>query len=275
MSSQNDRDLKINRARRHFLGLAAATGAKVAVVGSVAATTLLPASAARALGTKWWKPGGTNGSPTCFLRGTSIMTSKGEVRVEDLRIGDLVETVRGKAMPVKWVGRHVYKRNSPSWAAGIMPIRISRHALDAATPHTDLYVSPGHALFIDGALIRAGNLVNGTSIVPALPDDRETIEYLHVLLDTHEVILAEGAAAETFLLQAGNHESFTNFAEFARLYPEGLTTAMTPFAPIVGYGGRKHLKALLRLAASCVMPVREAAGDVYDKIAARARQTVG
>ena len=99
------------------------------------------------------------------------------------------------------------------------PIRVARHALDERTPHSDLYLSPGHALFIDGVLIRAKELVNGISIVPVLPKDRETIEYFHIVLDSHDVILAEGAPAETFLLQERNHEDFTNFAEFARLYP--------------------------------------------------------
>ncbi len=66
------------------------------------------------------------------------------------------------------------------------------------------------------------------------------------MLDTHEVVLAEGD--ETCLLEDCNYEGFTNFVEFARLYPADHSYAMTPFAPIVGYGGREHLKALLRLA---------------------------
>ena len=77
------------------------------------------------------------------------------------------------------------------------------------------------------------------------------IEYFHIVLDTHEVILAEGAPAETFLLRASNHESFTNFIEYERLHPDKPRPAMIPYAPMVGYeGGREHLKALLRLGVS-------------------------
>ncbi|MEK1929741.1 MAG: Hint domain-containing protein [Pararhizobium sp.] len=57
------------------------------------------------------------------------MTPTGEVRIEDLQIGDHVETVRGEAMAVKWIGRHLYKRSGPSWNDSVLPIRIWRHAL--------------------------------------------------------------------------------------------------------------------------------------------------
>jgi hypothetical protein len=238
---------------------------------------------AQAMGKKWWRKhrgdsgrGPKGGDQNCFLRGTSIMTPTGNARIEDLQIGDLVETVRGEAMAVKWIGRQRFKKSGPSWNDSVMPIRIARHALDQQTPHTDLYLSPNHALFIDGVLIRVKDLVNGISIAPALPADRAMIEYFHIVLDTHEVILAEGAPAETFLLKASNYESFTNFAEYKRLYPADPRPAMTPFAPIVGYeGGREHLKALLRLAVPRFIPMRDPVQQAYERIAARAEQLVG
>src|SRR3712207_1460423 len=91
-----------NRARRHFLGLAAATSAKVAALGTLAATTL--SSSAHANNGKGHASnngkghahgrGHGSGNPHgahCFLRGTSILTPAGEVRIEQLRVGDLVE----------------------------------------------------------------------------------------------------------------------------------------------------------------------------------------
>jgi hypothetical protein len=208
------------------------------------------------------------------------LTPTGEVCIEELQIGDLVATMRGKAMPVKWIGRNLYKRSGPSWNPDVVQIRISRHALDERTPHRDLYLSPGHALFIDGDLILVKDLVNGTSIAPAPPADGETIEYFHVVLESHEMILAEGAPAETLLLWGDNHEGFTNFAEFKRLYPAGL--AMTPFARIAGFeSGRDHLKALLRLGMQPFLPGRQPIRDArepidraYERIAARAEQLV-
>ena len=273
MSLDEDKNVKINRTRRHFLGLASATTAKVATIGVLAATVVLPPSLAKALGRKLWdRGGGKGGNAMCLLRGTAIMTTEGEVCIEDLKIGDLVKTVRGEMMPIRWIGRSDYKRTGPTWNSSVMPIRIAAHALGEGAPHKDLYLSPGHAIYIDGGLMRAIELVNGTSITPAVPEELETIEYFQILLDTHEAILAEGAAVESFLLTADNYEGFANFAEFERLYPEHCYQAMTPFAPFAGYDGRGHLKALLRLGVSRFTPVREPAEDVYDRLAIRALQ---
>lgn len=203
------------------------------------------------------------------------MTPTGEVRIEDVRIGDLVQTVRGEAVAVKWIGHQRYKKSSPTWNDSVIPIRISRHALDERTPHTDLYLSPNHSLFIDGVLIRVKELVNGVSIAPEVPAGRKMIEYYHIVLETHEVILAEGAPAETLLLRASNYESFTNFVEYKRLYPAEPAATMTPFAPIVGYeGGREHLKALLRLGASPFVQMHDPVQEAYERIAARAELLV-
>ena len=274
MPSNTERQLPLNRARRHFLGVVLSTGALAVAI---------PSLPARAMGRKWWrKPHGKDGpghgpkgnGDNCFLRGTSIMTPTGEARIEDLAIGDLVETVRGEAHAVRWIGRRLYKKSGSSWNDSVMPIRVSRQALDQRTPHRDLYLSPNHALFVDGVLIRVKELVNGISIAPALPAQRDVIEYFQIVLDTHEVILAEGAPAETFLLRASNHENFTNFVEYERLYPAGSRPAMTPFAPIVGYeGGREHLKALLCLGLPRFV-LRDPVQDAYEKIAARAGQLV-
>jgi hypothetical protein len=282
MSSNTERHLPLNRARRHFLGVVLSASAKLAAISAVATT--IGSLPAQAKGDSWWgKHGGNDDSgrgpkgrgDNCFLRGTSIMTPTGEARIEDLQIGDLVETVRGEALAVKWIGRQLYKKSAPSWPGSVMPIRISRHALDQQTPHKDLYLSPNHALFIDGVLIRVKDLVNGISIAPALPADREMIEYFHIVLDSHEVILAEGAPAETFLVRASNHENFTNFPEYGRLYPADPRPVMTPFAPIVGYeGGREHLKALLRLGVPRFVHMRHPIQDAYERIAARAEQRV-
>lgn len=273
MSVDRKPDMRINRARRHFLGLSVATGARFAAIGSLAA--MLFPSAAQALGTKWWRKGdGEGGSGgMCFLAGTSIRTVAGAVRVEDLRIGDLVETVDGEAKPIKWIGYHTFRRNGRHWSTSAMPIRIDRHALDEKSPHRDLYVSRGHALYIDGVLIQAGDLVNGTSIMQAAPENVETLDYFHIAFKAHEGIFAEGVAAESLLLKDGNHEIFANFADYARLYPDDPQPAMVPFAPTVSYGGREHLKALIRLAAPRFAPACGHARRLYERIAERAENS--
>ncbi|WP_046862278.1 Hint domain-containing protein [Microvirga massiliensis] len=279
MSQAPERYRSANQARRHFLGIAAATSARAAAIGTLAMTALSSsAHAAQRSGDQGDQndqgdQGG--GRPHCYLRGTAILTPTGEVRIEDLRIGDLVETVRGEAMPIKWIGRHVFRKSGSSWSKSVMPIRVSRHALDARTPQADLYLSPEHALFIDGVLMPVRELVNGISIVPALPEGTEVIEYFQILLDSHEVILAEGAPTETYLLRGRDYESFTNFIEYERLYGHEPRPALTPFAPLVSYnGGRAHLKALLLLGISPFVQVRDPVGSAYERLATRAEELV-
>lgn len=277
MSSSNESS-DMNRARRHFLGLTAAAAARIAAIGS--AVSALPHSMAAAA---WWNPGhpgGGNangrgkghGGPMCLLSGTAILTPRGQVCIEDLRIGDLVDTVRGEALPVKWIGRRAYRRSSQMWNEDVVPIRIRRFALDDSRPYRDLFVSPGHAFYIDDVLIRAQDLVNGRSITREVPDARDTIEYYQIVFPTHEVVLAEGAPVESFLLENANYEGFTNFCEFARLYPGDHDASMAPFAPFVGYGGREHLKALLRLATGGLVKVPSPLQDAYEKISERGQQ---
>lgn len=137
-------------------------------------------------------------------------------------------------------------------------------------PH-DLYVSPHHALLIDGVLIRAKDLVNGTTIVPSLPAGRDVIEYYHILLDRHEVVIADGAPVETLLPEADNHEAFSNFPELLHLVPNGAIPTMTPVAPVVRCSGRDHLQALFRLAVHPFTPDDDPIEEIRGQLAIRAQ----
>jgi hypothetical protein len=271
-----------NPARRHFLAASGAMAGRVAAVAVLASAALsLSAVSSPAKAGGGGGPaggvghGGGSGRPNCFVKGTRILTPQGEARIEDLRIGDLVATVRGEALPIKWLGRNTYKKSGPAWPKSVIPIRLSRFAIDENTPHTDLYLSPGHALFIDGSLIPVKYLVNGTSVVPAMPPGMETIEYFQIVFDTHEVIWAEGVPAETFVANdKAAYEVFTNFVEYERLYPTD-SYAIAPLVPELNTGGRAHLRALLSVGLSYFIDVHnplDDADDTYDRIAARAEE---
>ena len=250
-------------ARRHFLGIAAAA------VGSLPLIALTSSAKANE-GEKEREHEGEGEGHHCFLAGTRVLTSHGEVPIEELAAGDLVETLNGP-LPVKWVGRRTFKKvGMSSWHPRVAPIRIARRSLDDQYPLRDLYLSPEHSLFIDGFLIPVKYLVNGRSIAPAAMDESECLRYFHIELDTHEVIFANGAPAETLQVTAGR-EAFANFVEYERLYGRDEQPAMKPFAPVLRYkGGRAELQGLLRLALSPVVDVRDPVQRAYDRIAARA-----
>ena len=153
----------------------------------------------------------------CFLTGTRIATPQGETAVEDLNIGDLVQTADGKTVPVRWVGwQKVVCAFYPP--ARLTPVRVRAGALGNALPHRDLVLTADHALCIDGLLINAGALVNGTSIayVP-LSDLGRSYTVYHVETEGHELILAEGTAAETYIDDVGRQQ-FHNYGEYLALY---------------------------------------------------------
>jgi O-antigen biosynthesis protein len=153
----------------------------------------------------------------CFARGTRIATPEGDIEVQALSIGDQVTTVSGASRPVKWIGRRSYGAHFVAANRHLWPVLIRKNALADGVPGHDLHVSAKHALFIDGALVPAGLLVNGASIThcPTYGD----VSYFHVELDSHDVILAEGAPAETFV-DDDSRGMFHNAAEFFALYGE-------------------------------------------------------
>jgi hypothetical protein len=153
--------------------------------------------------------------PVCFLEGTQIAMPDGARAIETLAIGDLVTTADGTTRPVRWIGRQtiVAVFADPLHA---YPIRIARGALGGDLPVRDLFVSPDHAIFVDGLLVQASALVNGTTITRA-PAPAPRFTYFHVELADHALVLAEGVPAETFVDHV-TRRRFDNFAAFEALY---------------------------------------------------------
>ncbi|PRA48159.1 hypothetical protein CQ062_22405 [Ochrobactrum sp. MYb68] len=165
-------------------------------------------------------PNDGNSYYLCFLEGTLVMTPAGEIPVETLRIGDLVSTHEGKFVAVRWMGRRsVFSRFATPIHAD--PVCICRGALSDNVPCRDLYLSSSHALLIDGILIQAGALVNGTSIKRVrVPGEQFT--YWHVETADHSLIIADGAPAETFVDNV-TRKHFDNYSEFESMFPDAPT----------------------------------------------------
>jgi hypothetical protein len=187
--------------------------------------------------------GGSTTFIVCFAAGTDILTAHGEVPVEALRAGDIVATLSGRGTPMKpvlWVGRRrIVLAGNPD-ADRLAPVRIRAGALGLGAPHRDLLVSPDHCLFLDGALIPARLLVNGDSV--AVERGLAEVTYHHVELEAHDVLLANGAAAESWL-DAGNRAWFDNAAVALMLVadaPDAYATAdVTRTCAPVLHGGER------------------------------------
>ncbi len=152
----------------------------------------------------------------CFAAGTRIATPSGEAAVEALAPGALVLTQRGRAAPVRWVGHRRVDCRRHARPEQVRPVRIAAGAFAPAQPRRALLLSPDHAVHCDGVLIPVRYLVNGRTIAP-LPVDR--IDYHHVELDRHDVLLAEGLPAESFL-DTGNRAAFVGGGAALELHPE-------------------------------------------------------
>lgn len=211
--------------------------------------------------------GGNNHS--CFLKGTKISTPSGDRLVQDLRIGDEVQTLAGRKT-IKWIGYNKFtKEEGRAWQDSVMPIHVARFAIDDHTPYRDLYLSPEHCIFFNEALIPVKYLVNETSIAQGTPSEMSALEYYHVELDTHEVIYAEGALVESY--DGWNRDNFSNFMQYERLYGAEHQPQLTPFAPILRYHSRRQeLNGLVRSLISEVVDVRDPIQIAYDELAQRA-----
>ncbi len=157
----------------------------------------------------------------CFTAGTRIATARGAVSIEALQVGDDIALAEGGVARLRWIGRRSLSADSVAAATDFHPVLIRAGAFGAG-PARDLLISPDHALAIDEILVPARALVNGGSIT-VLPVC--AIEYFHLVLDRHDIILAEGLAVESWLNDgtAGGFDNAAEAPEFA---------AMTPCRPI-------------------------------------------
>ncbi len=160
----------------------------------------------------------------CYAAGTSILTELGERLVDDLAQGDCVMTLSGSAR-VQWVGRrriNLLSHPRPEW---VQPVRITRHAVADDVPHRDLMVSPDHGILVDGTLICARQLINGTTIRQV--EGWASVTYFHVELAAHAILLAEGLTAESYL-DTGNRGFFAHAEGPVALHPDPTSPAVDP-----------------------------------------------
>ena len=181
---------------------------------------------------------------SCFCAGTLIQTANGDVPVEKLAVGDWIVTYAGPVRRIHWIGHRHISVASHADPDNVRPIRVRAGAFSDGRPARDLLLSPDHAVFVNSALIPIRHLTNGSSVAPAAC---EMVTYFHVLLDRHDVLLAEGMPCES-LLDTQGPAHFDN----ADTTPDTFAF-LEPCAPILTQGDhvervRQSLNARLAMA---------------------------
>ena len=167
-------------------------------------------------------------NPVCFVRGTLILTENGSVLVENLSVGDTIQTRNSGCQVISWMSQKTMSTNTN---ARHTPIRISANALGDGLPKRDLLVSPQHRILLTDwraellfgepeVLVPAKHLVNDDTIRVAT--DLEEFEYFHILFDSHQTIFSEGLPTESFHPgdTAMNSLSEASRNEVLELFPE-------------------------------------------------------
>jgi T5SS/PEP-CTERM-associated repeat protein len=140
----------------------------------------------------------------CFAAGTRIETAAGRVDVADLSIGDQVTTADGRLAPIVWIGsRHVECWRHPR-PETVWPVVVRAGGLGGNVPLRDLYLSPDHAVFVNGVLVPVRLLIDGAGIAQVR---RRHVTYYHVELSWHGIVFAEGLAVESYL-DVGDRRNF-------------------------------------------------------------------
>ncbi len=174
----------------------------------------------------------------CFCEGTWIATPDGEVAVEKLAVGDKVRTASGATREIRWVGlgKVLATRGRRNAAT---PVIVQKGAIADNVPHHDLRVTKGHAFFLDDVLIPVEFLVNHRSI--RWDDRAQEVSLYHIELETHDILLANGAPAESYR-DDGNRWLFQNGNAGWHLPPQPPCAPVLTGGPIVDAAWRRLLE---------------------------------
>ncbi len=162
----------------------------------------------------------------CFLENTLIRTPGGEVAVENLKTGDRVITWSGEIRPIAWIGKGQVLATRGRRSAAT-PVIVRPGAIADGVPYKELRVTKCHAFWLDKVLIPVEFLVNHRSI--RWDDHAQEVKLYHVELDRHDVLVANGAPAESYR-DDGNRWLFQNANEGWDLPP------LDHYAPVLTGG---------------------------------------
>ena len=138
-----------------------------------------------------------NTGVVCFGKGTAIRTPRGDVLVEDLRVGDLVTTMDNGPQKIRWINTRSYDAEQMQKGSHLHPVLIKRGTFGA---ERDLLVSQQHGVLVGqsgDSFARAKHLADAAKGV-RIAKGKKTVTYVHLMFDDHQVIFAENVPSESF-----------------------------------------------------------------------------
>ncbi|SFL10856.1 Hint domain-containing protein [Shimia haliotis] len=173
----------------------------------------------------------------CFAEGTRIRTPQGDIPIERLQVGDMVQTLDNGVQPIVWIGRRHLSQQDLKENPKLRPVRIRAGSL---ANDRDLIVSPQHGMVTtqngDVTLARATHLARDGGAGFRVALGIKSVTYFHLMFEHHEVIIAENTPSESFYPgpMALNALAPAEIAEIAAIFPELVSSS----GPVDIYGPR-------------------------------------
>ena len=172
-----------------------------------------------------------NFSVACFTRGTRIKTKKGDVNIENLRVGDAVLTLDNDYQPIRWIGKSQKTSVFLEKHKNLRPIEIKKDALGSGYPAETLCVSPQHRILVRSKIARRmfdehEILVPASKLLPldgvSIANTGNDVEYWHMMFERHEIVWSNEAASESLLTGPGGLQAVppASAEEIKKLFPE-------------------------------------------------------
>ncbi|MDF1856543.1 Hint domain-containing protein [Pseudooceanicola sp.] len=209
----------------------------------------------------------------CFAAATNLLTDAGPRQAGALAPGDRVWTADSGFCPIRWVGRRHISGSALAEDMRLRPVRIAAGAIAPGIPRRDIVVSPQHRILLRSIiaermfghreiLVPAHALADQPGITRITP--AEGISYVHILLDAHQILDAEGMLTESLFLGPQTRKALgeRQIRQIAEAWPKVIRKAESgDFDPARQLVQGNRLRSLLRRMGKNGKPLFDSSGD--------------
>lgn len=167
-----------------------------------------------------------NTNVVCFDEGTLISTPAGVVPIEELRVGDMVQTRDNGPQRLLWVGARRLGAAELAANPHLRPVLLQAGYFGLAR---DLVVSPQHGILLhhdtrggSETFYRAKHLAQLPGGGARVMQGKRRVRYFHLLFEEHQVVFANGMACESLYPGPQGYGALSPAAraELATLFPD-------------------------------------------------------